>query len=224
MREDLGGRFQLRATRRSTMKKPESPPTRPRSIEALRKATDACRECPLGANATQSVMGEGPLNAVLMVVGEQPGDKEDLTGRPFVGPAGGLFDRAIAELGWNRERLYVTNAVKHFKFELRGKRRMHKTPAQREIDACHHWLEEEIARVKPKAFLALGATAARTLLQRPVAVMRERGHWQEDVAGRRVLVTLHPSALLRGDPEQREAAWANWLEDLSVASDLLLSR
>ncbi|MDM0078063.1 UdgX family uracil-DNA binding protein [Variovorax sp. J2P1-59] len=206
------------------MKKPELPPTRPRSIEALRKATDACRECPLGARATQSVMGEGPLHAVLMVVGEQPGDKEDLLGRPFVGPAGRLFDRAIAELGWRRERLYITNAVKHFKFELRGKRRMHKTPAQREIEACRHWLEEEIARVKPKAFLALGATAARTLLQRPVAVMRERGKWQEDAAGRRVLVTLHPSALLRGDPAQREAAWTAWLEDLSVASDLLLPR
>jgi DNA polymerase len=177
----------------------------------------------LGANATQSVMGEGPLRAALMVVGEQPGDKEDLSGRPFVGPAGGLFDRAINELGWHRERLYVTNAVKHFKFELRGKRRMHKTPAQREIEACRHWLEEEIARVKPKAFLALGATAARTLLQRPVAVMRERGKWHEDAAGRRVLVTLHPSALLRGDPAQRAAAWAGWLVDLSLASDLVSS-
>jgi hypothetical protein len=110
------------------MMKSESPPVRPRSIEALRKATDACRRCPLGANATQSVMGEGPLRAALMVVGEQPGDKENLSGRPFVGPAGGLLDRAIDELGWHRERLYVTNAVKHFKFELRGKRRMHKDP------------------------------------------------------------------------------------------------
>ncbi|MDM0109327.1 UdgX family uracil-DNA binding protein [Variovorax sp. J22R24] len=204
------------------MTKPESLPIRPRPIEVLRQATDACRECPLGARATQSVMGEGPLHAVLMVVGEQPGDKEDLAGRPFVGPAGRLFDRAAAELGWNRERLYVTNAVKHFKFELRGKRRMHKTPAQREIDACHHWLEAEIARVKPDAFLALGATAARALLQRPVAVMRERGQWHEDAAGRRVLVTLHPSALLRGDPAQREAAWTAWLKDLSAASGLLL--
>lgn len=206
------------------MTTPEGKPRRPRSIEALRQATDACRECPLGALATQSVMGEGPLRAVLMVVGEQPGDKEDLSGRPFVGPAGMLFDRAVAELGWDRQRLYVTNAVKHFKYELRGKRRMHKTPAQREIDACRHWLEDEIARVRPGAFLALGATAARALLQRPVAVMRERGRWHADAAGRRVLVTLHPSARLRGDPGQREAAWAAWLEDLSLASGLLSGR
>ena len=203
------------------MTTPEGKPHRPRSIETLRVATDACRECPLGALATQSVIGEGPLRAVLMVVGEQPGDKEDLSGRPFVGPAGKLFDRAAAELGWDRQRLYVTNAVKHFKYELRGKRRMHKTPAQLEIEACRHWLEDEIARVKPGAFLALGATAARSLLQRPVAVMRERGQWHRDAAGRRVLVTLHPSALLRGDPGQREAAWAAWLEDLSQASGLL---
>lgn len=205
------------------MTKAEAPRPRPRAIEALRQATNACRECPLGANATQSVMGEGPIHAVLMVVGEQPGDKEDLTGHPFVGPAGRLFDRAVAELGWHRSRLYITNAVKHFKFEFRGKRRMHKTPAQREIDACHHWLEEEIARVKPRAFLALGATAARSLLQRPVAVMRERGQWHDGPNGRRVLVTLHPSALLRGAPAAREAAWTAWLQDLSVASSLLLS-
>jgi DNA polymerase len=192
----------------------------PERIKALREATDACRECPLGALATQSVIGEGPLHAVLMVVGEQPGDKEDLVGRPFVGPAGKLFDRAVAELGWSRERLYVTNAVKHFKYELRGKRRMHKTPAQREIEACRHWLEDEIAAVRPEAFLALGGTAARALLQRPVAVLRERGQWQVDAAGRRVLVTLHPSALLRGDPEQRESAWTAWLKDLSQASSM----
>ncbi|MDQ0610847.1 uracil-DNA glycosylase family protein [Variovorax sp. W1I1] len=145
---------------------------------ALRKlgdATDACRECPLGERATQSVFGEGPVHARLMVVGEQPGDKEDLAGRPFVGPAGRLFDRAVAELGWSRERLYVTNAVKHFKYELRGKRRIHKTPAQREADACHHWLESEIALVEPVALLALGAVAARSLLGRHVAVMSERG-------------------------------------------------
>jgi uracil-DNA glycosylase family protein len=193
----------------------------PAAIDRLREATNACRECPIGAFATQSVIGEGPLRAVLMVVGEQPGDKEDLEGRPFVGPAGKLFDRAIAELGWHRDKLYVTNAVKHFKFEQRGKRRMHKTPAQREIEACHHWLESEIAAVKPQAFLALGATAARSLMGRAVAVMRERGQWLEDSAGRPVLVTLHPSALLRGAPEQREAMWTAWLKDLSLASRLM---
>jgi DNA polymerase len=201
---------------------PEAPPgRRPAPIERLRQATDACRECPLGALATQSVIGEGPLRAALMVVGEQPGDREDLAGRPFIGPAGKLFDRAVAELGWSRRQFYVTNAVKHFKYELRGKRRMHKTPAQREIDACHHWLEDEIAAVKPQAFVALGGTAARTLLARPVAVLRERGQWHPDPLGRQVLVTLHPSALLRGDPAQREAAWDAWLKDLALASSLL---
>ena len=192
------------------------------ALKALSVATDACRECPLGAYATQSVFGEGPVGAVLMVVGEQPGDKEDLAGRPFVGPAGKLFDRAVAELGWSREKLYVTNAVKHFKYELRGKRRIHKTPAQREAEACHHWLESEMELVQPRGYIALGATAARSLLGRPVAVMKERGHWIDDeTTGRRVLVTLHPSALLRGDPAQREAAWKAWIKDLSVASSLM---
>jgi uracil-DNA glycosylase family protein len=192
------------------------------ALKALSVATDACRECPLGAHATQSVFGEGPVGAALMVVGEQPGDKEDLVGRPFVGPAGKLFDRAVAELGWSREKLYVTNAVKHFKYELRGKRRMHKTPGQREAEACHHWLESEMELVQPRAYIALGGTAARSLLGRPVAVMKERGQWAEDAAtGRRVLVTLHPSALLRGDPLQREAAWEAWLKDLSMASELM---
>ena len=192
------------------------------ALKALSVATDACRECPLGAYATQSVFGEGPVGAVLMVVGEQPGDKEDLAGRPFVGPAGKLFDRAVAELGWSREKLYVTNAVKHFKYELRGKRRIHKTPGQREAEACHHWLESEMELVQPRGYIALGATAARSLLGRPVAVMKERGHWIDDeTTGRRVLVTLHPSALLRGDPAQREAAWKAWLKDLSVASSLM---
>ncbi|MBT2336815.1 UdgX family uracil-DNA binding protein [Variovorax paradoxus] len=192
------------------------------ALKALSVATDACRECPLGAHATQSAFGEGPVGAVLMVVGEQPGDKEDLEGRPFVGPAGKLLDRAVAELGWSREKLYVTNAVKHFKYELRGKRRIHKTPGQREAEACHHWLESEMELVQPRAYVALGATAARALLGRPVAVMKERGRWLEEAAtGRRVLVTLHPSALLRGDPLQREAAWEAWLKDLAVASDLM---
>ena len=188
------------------------------ALHALDKATDRCRECPLGERATQSVFGEGPVHARLMVVGEQPGDKEDLEGRPFVGPAGRLFERAVAELGWSRERLYVTNAVKHFKYELRGKRRIHKTPGQREALACLHWLESEIALVQPTALIALGGVAARSLLGRHVAVLSERGRWHQDAAGRRVLVTLHPSALLRGDPQQREAAWKAWLADLALAS------
>jgi len=189
---------------------------------ALRGATDACRECPLGFNATQSVIGEGPLAARLMIVGEQPGDQEDLQGRPFVGPAGRLLDRALEQLGWSRDAVYVTNAVKHFKFELRGKRRMHKTPAQREIAACLHWLEDEIALVKPQAIVALGSTAARALVGRPVAVMSERGQWIErPFDGRRVLVTLHPSALLRVLPPDREPAFAAWIDDLAKAAEFV---
>ena len=182
-----------------------------------RAAAAHCRECPLGALATQTVWGEGPLTAALMLVGEQPGDQEDLQGRPFVGPAGQLLDRALAQLGWDRSIAYVTNAVKHFKYEPRGKRRVHKTPAQREADACQHWMESEIALVQPQALIALGATAARQLLGRPVAVTRERGQWLQRADGLPVLITLHPSALLRADPAEREAGYAAWLADLRHA-------
>jgi uracil-DNA glycosylase len=155
------------------------------TLQQLREAAAGCRDCPLWQGATQTVFGEGPARARLMLVGEQPGDKEDLAGHPFVGPAGQLLDQALAELGLDRRAIYVTNAVKHFKYELRGKRRMHKTPAQREIEACHHWLDDEIAALRPRAIAALGATAARALLGRPVAVTRERGQWvrREDRAG-----------------------------------------
>ena len=185
--------------------------------EQLRAAAAGCRECPLGALATHTVWGEGPLDATLMLVGEQPGDREDLEGRPFVGPAGRLLARAIADLGWQRERLYVTNAVKHFKFELRGKRRMHKTPGQLEMLACAHWLTEANAAVRPGAIVAHGAVAARAVLGRPVKVLSERGQWFERADAMPVLVTLHPSALLRGDPEQIEQAYRDWLADLAKA-------
>lgn len=145
------------------------------ALAALRDATDRCRECPIGERATQSVFGEGPVTARLMVVGEQPGDKEDLQGRPFVGPAGRLFDKAVAELGWDRAQIYVTNAVKHFKYELRGQRRIHKTPTQREAAACLHWLESEIEQVKPQALVALGSTATRSLIGHAVPVLKARG-------------------------------------------------
>jgi len=202
----------------------ESPPAggeAPRSLPALREALQHCRECPLGELATRAVPGEGPRRAKLMFVGEQPGDQEDLQGRPFVGPAGQLFDRALAELGIDRRDAYVTNAVKHFKFELRGKRRIHKTPAQEEAAACLHWLESEIALVDPTALVALGATAARQLMGRGVAVTRERGQWLRRLDGRRVLITLHPSALLRMEPEDKAAAWAAWLGDLRKAAAIL---
>jgi uracil-DNA glycosylase len=185
------------------------------SIKLLREAAAGCRDCPLWQGATQTVFGEGPARARLMLVGEQPGDKEDLEGHPFVGPAGRLLDAALAELEVDRKTVYVTNAVKHFKYELRGKRRMHKTPAQREVEACQQWMDGEIAALRPRAIAALGATAARALLGRPVAVMRERGQWVEREDGIPVLITLHPSALLRlSDPQDRAAAHAAWLDDL----------
>lgn len=193
-------------------------PTDARKLQAIAREAAGCRECPIGLMGTQTVWGEGPAGAPLMLVGEQPGDHEDLQGRPFVGPAGMLLDRALSQLGWPRERLYVTNAVKHFKFEWRGKRRMHKTPAQREAAACAHWLESEIALVKPRGIVALGATAARSLMRQPVAVTSRRGQWMERPDGVPVLITLHPSALLRFRGDDREAAIEAWIEDLRKAS------
>ena len=193
----------------------------PLTLPELQQATDRCRECPIGAHATQSVFGEGPSDARLFIVGEQPGDQEDLRGRPFVGPAGQLFDQAVGVLGWQRDALYVTNAVKHFKYELRGKRRIHKTPSQREAAACLHWLDSELAQVQPRVAVALGATAARALLGRPVAVLRERGQWFTRPDGLRVLVTLHPSALLRADPASRAQAFQAWVNDLQQAASLM---
>jgi uracil-DNA glycosylase len=184
---------------------------------ALLQAVNRCRDCPIGEHATQAVFGEGPLNARLMLVGEQPGEQEDLRGRPFVGPAGRLLDQALAALGWPRDALYLTNAVKHFKYELRGKRRLHKTAAQREADACLHWLESEIELVQPAALIALGATAARALLGRSVPVLQARGQWFLRADGRRVLVTLHPSALLRATQTGQPDGFAAWLRDLEQA-------
>jgi DNA polymerase len=214
------------------MSKPPQPPKQPpansadakqdlQALHSLQETAAGCRECPLGFHATQTVWGEGPVRAPLMLVGEQPGDQEDRQGHPFVGPAGQLLDRALRELGWPRDALYLTNAVKHFKFEMRGKRRMHKTPAQREAAACLHWLESEIEHVKPQAAIALGATAARQLMGYAVPVLANRGHWLEREDGLRVLITLHPSALLRVDDEDRENAWRLWLDDLRQAQKLV---
>jgi uracil-DNA glycosylase family protein len=191
----------------------------PTSLSALREALQGCRECAIGAHATRAVPGEGPEHARLMFVGEQPGDQEDLQGRPFVGPAGQLFSRALEQLGIDRRAVYVSNAVKHFKFELRGKRRIHMTPAQQEAQACLHWLESEIELVDPGALVALGATAARLLMGTTIAVTRQRGQWLKRADGRRVLITLHPSALLRMDPGEKEAAYEAWLQDLHKAAD-----
>jgi uracil-DNA glycosylase len=187
----------------------------------LKAATMRCRECPIGEFATQSVPGEGSTHAALMLVGEQPGDQEDLQGHPFVGPAGKLLAAALEQAGIPREQVFVSNAVKHFKFELRGKRRIHKTPTQKEAAACRHWLEDEIALVQPRALVALGATAARSLVGRAVPVMAQRGEWMAREDGRQVLITLHPSALLRVLPPDREAAFAAFVRDLSKAKKVL---
>jgi DNA polymerase len=204
----------------SEPEKPANPKQDLQALASLKEAASTCRECPIGFIATQTVWGEGPVHAALMLVGEQPGDQEDRQGRPFVGPAGQLLQRAMEELGWPRDQVYITNAVKHFKFEMRGKRRMHKTPAQREADACLHWLESEIAHVKPGAIIALGSTAARQVMGRPVKVLSERGQWLTRDDGLKVLVTLHPSALLRS-LDDREAVYAAWLDDLKKASRII---
>jgi uracil-DNA glycosylase len=185
----------------------------PATLAALNAAMRQCQACPIGAQATQAVCGSGPLAPRWMLVGEQPGDEEDLRGEPFVGPAGRLLDRALAQLGWDRSLLYVTNAVKHFKYELRGKRRLHKTAAQREADVCAGWLEHEIALVKPQGVIALGATAARALLGRPVAVMQARGQALRRHDGLPVWIVLHPAALLRLPPAQQAAAFSAWVKD-----------
>ena len=188
------------------------------TLGALAAATERCRSCPIGQFATQAVAGEGPTDARLMLVGEQPGDQEDLHGRPFVGPAGKLLDRAFAQMGWARASLYLTNAVKHFKYEPRGKRRMHKTASQQEAALCADWLEHEIALVKPEAVIALGATAARSLLGYAVPVTTARGQWLQRADGLRILITLHPAALLRMEAADHDVAFNSWLDDLRQAS------
>ncbi len=183
--------------------------------EALREEAAGCTRCPLWKPATQTVFGEGPVDAPLMFVGEQPGDQEDLAGKPFVGPAGQMFDKALAEAGVDRARAYVTNAVKHFKFEQRGKRRIHSKPGAGEIEACRWWIEQERDIVKPQVTVALGATAARSLFGKVMAIGKSRGVPMELPGGGEAWITIHPSFLLR--IEDRVAAaeeYARFVEDL----------
>jgi DNA polymerase len=215
----------------------ESPPTAPRrakgadmpkdthedadfrSLTAARKAADDCRRCPLYKNATQTVFGEGPAHARVVFVGEQPGDQEDLQGRPFVGPAGAMFDRALAEAGIDRKLVYVTNAVKHFKFEPRGKRRLHKKPNNAEIEACHFWLENELRLLKPQLAVALGASAARALTGRDVTISRTRGKLMQLRDGVEGFITVHPSFLLRlPDAASKEREFAHFVADLKLVA------
>ncbi|HEY4373641.1 MAG TPA: UdgX family uracil-DNA binding protein [Burkholderiales bacterium] len=188
------------------------------TLTALRHAAAGCRDCPLWEHATQTVFGEGPARATILLVGEQPGDQEDTAGHPFVGPAGRLLDRALADAKVDRGEVYVTNAVKHFKFELRGKRRLHKTPAQAEIAACHEWLEREIGLVAPRLIVAMGATAARSVTGRATPIGANRGHVVELPSGAALLVTVHPSFLLRVPSEDREREYAKFVADLKLAA------
>lgn len=184
-------------------------------LESLRREAASCRACPLWKDATQTVFGEGPADAEIMFVGEQPGDREDLAGRPFVGPAGLLLDKALAEAGIDRTRVYVTNAVKHFKFEPRGKRRLHKRPNAGEINVCRKWLLGEIAAVEPRLVVALGATAAQGLVGRPIPIQSNRGAVLDLAPRLRVFVTLHPSALLRlPDEEAKRSGYDSFVQDL----------
>jgi uracil-DNA glycosylase family protein len=190
-------------------------------LGALRKEATSCRACPLWENATRTVFGEGPPDAQVMFVGEQPGDHEDREGRPFVGPAGLLLDRALAEAGIDRKRVYVTNAVKHFKFEPRGKRRLHKRPNAGEIKICRHWLLDEIEAIRPRLVVALGATAAQGLAGRAIPIGANRGAVLDILDGLRVFITIHPSALLRlEDEEDKRSGYASFLNDLRSAEKL----
>ncbi len=189
-------------------------------IAHLRAEAASCRACDLWKNATQTVFGEGPADADILFVGEQPGDREDLAGRPFVGPAGLIFDRALEEAGVDRKRAYVTNAVKHFKFEPRGKLRLHKKPNAGEIDVCRHWLFAEILTLRPQLIVALGATAAQALVGRPVPIGANRGKLLEAARALRVFVTVHPSSLLRQpDEATRREAFALFVADLRAVKE-----
>ncbi len=188
----------------------------------LREEAAGCRRCPLWEPATQTVFGEGPAGAPLMLVGEQPGDKEDLAGRPFVGPAGAVLDRALAEAGIDRATVYVSNAVKHFKFLIRGTRRLHQKPSVFEIDTCRYWLDAEIEALAPQVIVAMGATAGRGVFARDVKIGRERGKVIELRQGQRALVTVHPSYLLRlPDQEAKDREYARFVEDLRLAREAL---
>lgn len=192
------------------------------SLPAVRDAARDCRACHLHERGTQTVFGEGPSKAEVMMVGEQPGDAEDVAGHPFVGPAGKLLDRALTEAGIDRRRVYVTNVVKHFKWEPRGKRRIHAKPNSAEIAACRPWLETEIALVKPRVLVCLGATAAQALLGRQFKVSQQRGRFVASPLAPRVTATVHPSSILRAPDEgSRHAEMERFVADLArVAREL----
>jgi uracil-DNA glycosylase len=196
-------------------------PSRP-SLPKLREAAAGCRACPLWENATQTVFGAGRRGSPAMFVGEQPGDREDIEGAPFVGPAGRVLDDALAQACIDRSTVYVTNAVKHFKWEPRGKRRIHAKPSWSELTACRPWLEAELAVVRPTVLVCLGATAAQSLLGRQFRVTKQRGEWLDSDLAEHVTATIHPSAILRQrDEESRHEEMARFVSDLKLVASVL---
>lgn len=198
---------------------PTAPRPAPESLNHLREEAADCRACHLYKDATQTVFGEGAAHASVMFVGEQPGDKEDLAGKPFVGPAGQMLDRAMQEAGIERNKVYITNAVKHFKFVPRGKIRLHQKPNTPEIKACRQWYERELATIKPTLVVALGATAAQCVFGKITQIGKNRGRLIDLAEGTKALVTVHPSYLLRlPDEEAKEREYENFVRDLKLAS------
>lgn len=195
-------------------------PDRP-TLAALRKAAAGCRGCNLWQVGTQTVFGEGTPKADAMFVGEQPGDQEDRAGKPFVGPAGRVFDEALEAAGIDRSTIYVTNAVKHFKWQARGKRRIHQKPNWTEVSACRPWLEAELEAVKPRVLVLLGATAAQSLLERQFRVTQHRGELLDSDLAEAVTATVHPSSILRGEPADRQTNFDAFVNDLRVVAGLL---
>src|SRR6202043_3915487 len=192
------------------------------SLKSLRDEASRCRACPLWKDAAQTVFGEGPQHAQAMLVGEQPGDKEDLAGKPFVGPAGQMLDRALEEAGIDRKKVYVTNAVKHFKFVARGKIRLHQKPNTPEIKACRQWYERELASIKPDLVVAMGATAAQSVFGKITPINRNRGRLIDLDEGIKALVTVHPSYLLRlPDAEAKAREYARFVDDFRIAAAAL---
>lgn len=192
------------------------------SLKSLREAAAGCKACPLWKLGTQTVFGDGPRRARVLFVGEQPGNEEDLQGKPFVGPAGKLLDRALQEAGIDRRTVYVTNAVKHFKWEPRGKRRIHKKPGAREIAACKPWLLAEMAVLRPEVIVCLGATAAQSLLGSAFRVSRQRGKFIPSDYAPRLLATVHPSSILRAaDEKTRQVETGRFIDDLRVVAKTL---
>lgn len=195
-----------------------------RSLESLRQAAKSCKGCDLYLNATQTVFGDGPGHASVMLVGEQPGDIEDQKGEPFVGPAGRMLDRALEDARISRDEVYVTNAVKHFKWIWRGKRRLHQKPSVRQVVACRPWLEVEIEVVQPEILVCLGATAAQSVIGKSVAIMKERGKFIDSVLGKLTFVTIHPSAILRQrDNDEREQEYHRFASELKLVKRKLQS-